>query len=357
MGDDDDKIYASTNEKRPAPHCVARSRRWLQPACCRPAGPGRRHNPPPRVQRPPRPGPPSSKPVEATKPSESAMQPGDIVKSPSDPVVGVVEGHMIYLSDVGRAVPLLPENLRGLPFDTLFPVVLDRIIDHQALVAVARRRHLDDDPAVKRDIEAATNRILEGALLARDAAPNTTEDKIQARYTKQYVGKPATEETHARHILVSTEEEAKQLIAELNKGADFATLAKQSSKDPDRRERRRSWLLPTRPGVAGVRRCRLRPAARAVLPDADPQRIRLAYRQGGGAAHRRPAELFRCARRAAADTVAGGGAAHDRRGARPAHDPQVQRGRLGLGCRARHHARPAACETAGHPAQAVNHAD
>ena len=76
---------------------------------------------------------------------------------------------MIYLSDVGRAVPQLPDNLRGLPFDTLFPVVLDRIIDHQALVAAARRQHLDDDPAVKRDIEAATSRLLEGALLAREA--------------------------------------------------------------------------------------------------------------------------------------------------------------------------------------------
>jgi peptidyl-prolyl cis-trans isomerase C len=178
--------------------------------------------------------PAQPKPVVPTRPSESAMKPGDLAKSPSDPVVGVVEGHLIYLSDVGRAVPQLPENLRGLPFDTLFPVVLDRIIDHQALVVIALRQRLDDDPNVKRDIQAATDRILEGALLARDAAPNVSEDKIQARYNKLYVGKPATEEARARHILVSTETEAKALIAQLNKGADFATLAKQSSKDPDR---------------------------------------------------------------------------------------------------------------------------
>jgi len=74
-----------------------------------------------------------------------ADQPGDILRSPADPVVGVVEGHMVDLSDAGRAVPQLPDNLRGLPCDTLFHVVLDRIIDHQALAAAARRRHLDDD--------------------------------------------------------------------------------------------------------------------------------------------------------------------------------------------------------------------
>lgn len=174
-----------------------------------------------------------AKPVEVTKPSESAMKPGDIMKSPADPVVAIVEGHMIYLSDLGRAVPTLPENLRGLPFDTLYPVVLERIIDHQALVALARRKNLEDDPGVRREINAAVDRILEGALLSREAVPSASEDKIQARYTRQYVGKPATEEARARHILVATEAEAKKQIAELNKGADFSTLAKQNSKDPD----------------------------------------------------------------------------------------------------------------------------
>ncbi|MGB7079298.1 MAG: peptidylprolyl isomerase, partial [Xanthobacteraceae bacterium] len=40
------------------------------------------------------------------------------------------------------------------------------------------------------------------------------------------------EEVHARHILVPTEDEAKEIEAELKNGADFATLAKEKSKDP-----------------------------------------------------------------------------------------------------------------------------
>ena len=39
-------------------------------------------------------------------------------------------------------------------------------------------------------------------------------------------------EVRARHILVETEDEAKAVLAELKKGADFADLAKQKSKDP-----------------------------------------------------------------------------------------------------------------------------
>ena len=43
---------------------------------------------------------------------------------------------------------------------------------------------------------------------------------------------PAEQEVHARHILVPTEDEAKAIEAELKKGADFAALAKEKSKDP-----------------------------------------------------------------------------------------------------------------------------
>jgi peptidyl-prolyl cis-trans isomerase C len=43
---------------------------------------------------------------------------------------------------------------------------------------------------------------------------------------------PAEQEVHARHILVPTEDEAKAIETELKKGADFAALAKEKSKDP-----------------------------------------------------------------------------------------------------------------------------
>src|ERR1700710_3091748 len=58
----------------------------------------------------------------------------------ADPDVGRVEGHVIYLSERGEEAKTRPDNLRALPFDTLYPVLLDRMIDHQALVIMARRK-------------------------------------------------------------------------------------------------------------------------------------------------------------------------------------------------------------------------
>ena len=44
------------------------------------------------------------------------------------------------------------------------------------------------------------------------------------------------EQVHARHILVSTQEEAERLLAQLQAGADFATLASAYSQDPNTRD-------------------------------------------------------------------------------------------------------------------------
>ncbi|HET6308114.1 MAG TPA: peptidylprolyl isomerase, partial [Rhodopila sp.] len=60
-----------------------------------------------------------------------------------------------------------------------------------------------------------------------------TEQAIQARYNQQYANRSATEEVHARHILVTTEAEARKVLADLKNGADFATIARLISKDPD----------------------------------------------------------------------------------------------------------------------------
>src|SRR3954453_6400023 len=125
--------------------------------------------------------------ASAGTPSRQAESKGDTAKppqKPADPVVAIVEGRPITLSQLGRATQALPENLRSLPFETLYPVLLDRIIDHEALVMMARRNGLEGRTDVQQDIQAATGRILEGAWLAQSATPKVTEEAIRARYNR-----------------------------------------------------------------------------------------------------------------------------------------------------------------------------
>ena len=75
--------------------------------------------------------------------------------------------------------------------------------------------------------------VLEAAYLRREALAKVTDQAIQLRYNQEFANRPATEEVRARHILVPTEAEARDVLAELGKGTDFATLARTRSRDPD----------------------------------------------------------------------------------------------------------------------------
>lgn len=151
---------------------------------------------------------------------------------PADPVVASVNGQPIHLSDLQNAAQSLPENLRGAPPKTLYPLLLDQLIDGRALAAEARKTGLDKDPAVQRQMTDAADRALESAMLSKEVSPSITDAAVRARYDKDIAGKPGEEEVHAKHILVDSEDQAKKIIAELKGGADFAALAKQYSKDP-----------------------------------------------------------------------------------------------------------------------------
>src|SRR4051812_5703146 len=65
-----------------------------------------------------------------------------------DPIVAKVEGQPIHLSDLQDAAQTLPPNLRGMPPQTLYPMLLDQLIDGRALVSEAHKSGLDKDPVV-----------------------------------------------------------------------------------------------------------------------------------------------------------------------------------------------------------------
>ena len=199
-----------------------------------------------------------------------------------------VDGQPIHLSDLKDAAQALPENVRGMPTQTLFPMLLEQLIDGRALVAEAHKSGLDHDPTVQRQVTAAEDRALQTAMLNKAVGPSVTDEAVRARYDQDIAGKPGQEEVHARHILVETEAEAKKIIGQLKGGGDFAALAKQYSKDPSGGAAgRRSGLLQAGRHGAGVRRRRVRAAARPGVAAAGAQPVRLACHHAGGAAPRR----------------------------------------------------------------------
>ena len=146
-------------------------------------------------------------------------------------VVAEVGGRVVTLGDVGDAIRALPPTVQSLPFDTVYPAVLNQLIQVQAMVVQAQKRGLDKDPVVIRRVKAAADRALTNELLRRQAGDAVTEQMILNRYDSAYANKPGPEEVHVHVILVPTENEANAIVATLAGGANFGTIARASSRD------------------------------------------------------------------------------------------------------------------------------
>ena len=148
-----------------------------------------------------------------------------------DPIVATVNGQPVRLSDLEVAQQSLPQQYRSMPLQAVFPALLERIIDSKLVVQEGKKSKANEDPAFKKRMAFVEEQVLQDFWIQREIAKMVTAEKIQQRYQERLKSLPAEEEVHARHILVSTEDEAKALIAELKKGAAFDKLAKEKSTD------------------------------------------------------------------------------------------------------------------------------
>ena len=146
---------------------------------------------------------------------------------PPNAVVATVNGDQIRMSDVAQAAQALPANVQQqVPPQILFGKLVDQLVSRKALLVQAKKQGLDKDPAVQHQMQVAADQVLQGIALQRSVLPKVNEEAIKAQYDKQYAGKPGEPEIHARHILVDSEAKAKDIIAQLEKGAKFEDLAK-----------------------------------------------------------------------------------------------------------------------------------
>jgi peptidyl-prolyl cis-trans isomerase C len=149
-----------------------------------------------------------------------------------DPVVATVDGSPIYRSDVVAVQRTLPAQFQQLPIEVLFPAVVERLIDTKLVVNAGRKENLQNDDEVKRRLAGLEDRVIQEVYLSRKVEAAVSDQAVRERYEQMAKATPAKEEISARHILVQTEQQAKDVIADLKKGGDFAEIAKTKSMDP-----------------------------------------------------------------------------------------------------------------------------
>jgi peptidyl-prolyl cis-trans isomerase C len=150
---------------------------------------------------------------------------------PPNTVVARVDGTELLLSDVEAAQQSLPPQAQKLPLEQIYPVLLERLVDGALITEAGRKEHLEQDPELQVRLKRYEDRLIQEAYLNRAIKAAESEGELKARYETLAKDKAGQEEVHAQHILVKTEDEAKSVIAELDKGADFGELAKKYSTD------------------------------------------------------------------------------------------------------------------------------
>jgi peptidyl-prolyl cis-trans isomerase C len=151
--------------------------------------------------------------------------------APADPVVARVNGVELHRSDVEAAQRSLPEQVQQIPLEKIYPQLLDQMVTQQLIIQDGRKEKLQDDPEVKQRMAQLEDRVISDVWLKHEVDKAATDQRLHTEYDK-YVKEHASEQIKASHILVSTEAEAKAVIADLNKGGDFAAIAKKRSTDP-----------------------------------------------------------------------------------------------------------------------------
>ncbi len=151
---------------------------------------------------------------------------------PPGTVVAVIDGVEVTEAELTMVLNELGEQFAQLPEDKKRAAALAALIEIRVTSNEAVKRGMDQNEEFKRRLALLRERALHAALLQEAVLTAITDADVQARYEKYVAETPPTPEVQARHILVETEEEAKAIIARLDAGEDFATIAKEVSKDP-----------------------------------------------------------------------------------------------------------------------------
>src|SRR5438552_6987304 len=110
--------------------------------------------------------------------------------------------------------------------------IREELVNREVLAQAAQKRGLDKNPDVAAQMEMAKQAVLVRALFESEVKAHPISDADLQQQYEGFKGSMGTNEYKVKHILVDKEDDAKAIIAELNKGGDFAKLAKEKSKDP-----------------------------------------------------------------------------------------------------------------------------
>ncbi len=147
----------------------------------------------------------------------------------AETVVVTVNGVDITVGHIIATKGTLPEQFQAMPDEVLFDGIVEQLIQQtvlsQAMEGAQSKR-------ITMTVENELRALRAAVVLDQKIAGAITDEALQAAYEARFADSNPVTEFNAAHILVETEDEAKEIRKMLDEGADFAALAKEKSTGP-----------------------------------------------------------------------------------------------------------------------------
>jgi len=171
----------------------------------------------------------------STLAQEPAPAPAAAAVAPApDPatVLATVNGQTITEGDLALAASMVEQQYAQFSPEQRRAAAFMAVLEIKLLVAKATADGIDKDADVQKRLAFLHDRLLHGEVIEKEVSAKITPEEVRARYDKQISETPPVNELRARHILLKTEDEAKEVIKQLDGGADFEALASENTLDP-----------------------------------------------------------------------------------------------------------------------------
>ena len=135
---------------------------------------------------------------------------------------------------------------RGQKGDGLKNAVINELIGSELAYQEALKQGVDKNQDLITAEEIGHKKLVVNAFLADFMKKNAVSEADKKAAYDEYKKELGDKEYNARHIVVKTEAEAKDVIAQVGKGSDFAKLAKEKSIDTGSKDKGgdTGWISP-----------------------------------------------------------------------------------------------------------------
>lgn len=143
-----------------------------------------------------------------------------------------VNGEIISIEDIKKGYEANPQIAAQVPFDQFYPKAVDIYVNGTLLYQAASAANVQETPEYKEQLKVAQEDLARKVYLEQIVKEKVNEAAIKEVYDNTYLKNfESKKEAKAKHILVSDEKTANEVISKLNKGGDFDKLAKEYTKD------------------------------------------------------------------------------------------------------------------------------